>query len=102
MNPKSVFITEDEFKYKRDLLITADLSFEFLNPKIASVVDKALSPDNIDLPKGMKIDQLRKGSVLQIRITIEAEKGIETMTSTLDEFVSHVHSALSALEHSKV
>ncbi|MHB1908324.1 MAG: KEOPS complex subunit Pcc1 [Nitrososphaerales archaeon] len=83
-------------------MISAELSFEFANPKIASVVDKALSPDNIDLPKGMKIGQVRKGSFLQISIAIEAERGIETMISTLDEFVSHVHSALSALEHSRV
>jgi hypothetical protein len=71
---------------------------------MARAVDDALSPDNVDLPKGMKIVQRRLGNELSIRVTIQDgdSNQIETLISTLDEFVSHIHASIQALQRAEL
>ena len=68
--------------------------------RIAKVIGEALSPDNIDLPQGMQIDQKILGRNLNVRVSISKVSTIpiETLISTLDEFLSHIQTATHTLE----
>jgi hypothetical protein len=78
-------------------LITAVLSVRFTDSKTAKTIDEALAPDNVKLPKGMKIYQVQRGRILRIEVSIQGNRAVETLTSTLDEFVSHIQVAVGAL-----
>ncbi|MCL4517681.1 MAG: hypothetical protein M1587_00620 [Thaumarchaeota archaeon] len=77
----------------------ATLSIEFSDKKLLNAVNASLLPDNIDFPEGMRFSQRKRGKELEISIGIDRSKGtIETLISTLDEVVSHIHSAFSTLQ----
>ena len=79
-------------------LITAELVLEFRDSKTAEAIDKALSPDNVGIPCGMKIKQIRRGPVLKILVSVdEAKSSLERLVSTSDEFLAHIRSAAAAL-----
>ena len=64
-----------------------------------SAVDASLRPDNLEFPSGMDFSQRKRGQRLTIFIGIDRRpKDFETLISTLDELVSHIYSATSALE----
>ncbi len=72
---------------------------EFSDGKTASAVNSALLPDNVNLPYRMEISQKVSGRFIRIQVTLSgAEARIETLISTLDEFVSHIHSVTQTLE----
>ena len=75
--------------------LTAVLTVRFRSSRIGKAVHQALLPDNINLPKGMKINQVVRGKNLTISVTCDS---IETMINTLDEFTSHMDVALKAIE----
>lgn len=78
-------------------LISATLDVRFRDSKTAKVVDNALSPDNINLPRGMKIAQSRRGKSIKIVVSVDREESLDTLISTLDEFVAHMQVALNAI-----
>jgi tRNA threonylcarbamoyladenosine modification (KEOPS) complex Pcc1 subunit len=61
------------------------LHFEFKDEKTAQSVNNALLPDNVRIPSGMKIAQIRNGSSLEINIMVDDSVSFETLISTIDE-----------------
>ncbi|MGI0085132.1 MAG: KEOPS complex subunit Pcc1, partial [Nitrososphaerales archaeon] len=69
------------------------MRIKFRDRRTASAVNSALLPDNVDVPEGMQINQKVRGNLLEIKIGISGQRsGIETLISTLDEFVAHIYS----------
>lgn len=83
------------------LLITSALTIEFNNAKTAKAVNNALLPDNVNLPRGMKIKQELKGKTVKVTVSVETLDSFPTLISTLDEFVTHIHVAVGALQKSQ-
>ncbi|MCL5068975.1 MAG: hypothetical protein M1368_11600 [Thaumarchaeota archaeon] len=76
----------------------ADLSIEFTDKKVLDAVNASLLPDNINFPEGMKFSQRKKGRELEISIELkDSKRKIETLVSTLDEILSHIHSMTDTL-----
>lgn len=65
-------------------------------------VDSSLRPDNVDFPKGMRLNQRKGGKRLIVSLDFaQGEKKLETLISTLDEIVSHIYSATRTLEQAE-
>lgn len=79
--------------------MSATLSIEFSDSRTLNAVNSSLLPDNIDFPEGMKFTQRKNGKELEITVDMYgSDRSIETLISTLDELVSHIHSAISTLQ----
>jgi hypothetical protein len=79
-------------------MIKSVLTIGLDNQKTAQAVDSALSPDNINLPSGMKISQVRRTNLLKITVEVSDNAQLATVISTLDEFLSHTQAATKVLE----
>jgi hypothetical protein len=79
-------------------MIKSVLTIRLDNQKTAQAVDSALSPDNINLPSGMKISQVRRTNLLKITVEVSDNVRLATVISTLDEFLSHAQAATKVLE----
>lgn len=79
-------------------LIQAVLALNFDSIRAAKAVDSALSPDNINLPRGLKISQTRRGKELRISVEVKDPGMLMTLISTLDELVAHSDTAIKVLE----
>jgi len=79
-------------------LIRSILTIDLDTKKTAEAVDRALSPDNINLPRGMKISQSRRSNKLRIAVKVEDLEQLSTLISTLDEFLAHAQTAIKVLE----
>ncbi len=79
-------------------MIRSVLIIHFDSKKTAEAVDRALSPDNINLPGGMKISQSRRLDKLRITVEVGDLEQLTTLISTLDEFLAHVQTATKVLE----
>ena len=79
-------------------MIKSVLTIHLDNPKTAQAVDSALSPDNINLPSGMKISQVRRTNELKITVEVSDNAQLATLISTLDEFLNHAQAATKVLE----
>ncbi|MHB8568282.1 MAG: KEOPS complex subunit Pcc1 [Nitrososphaerales archaeon] len=78
--------------------ISAKAVFHFKNSKTAKAINAALLPDNVNIPNGMKIVQESNGDSIEIKIEIGSNLALETLISTLDEFVSHISSVTQTLD----
>ena len=75
------------------------LRVKFADSKTARSVHLALSPDNVNLPKSLSIKQRLQGRTLQINVdVVGGPNPIETLISTLDEFVAHIQTATVMLD----
>ena len=87
-----------EKKGSLSALIRSVLTIDLDSMKTAEAVDRALSPDNINLPRGMKISQSRRVDKLRIAVKVEDLEQLATLISTLDEFLAHAQTAIKVLE----
>ncbi|MDG6906500.1 MAG: hypothetical protein JRN20_12015 [Nitrososphaerota archaeon] len=55
-------------------------------------------PDNVNIPRGMKINQVLRGKTIRVTVSVESHDQLTTLISTLDEFVTHIKVAVEALE----
>ena len=78
----------------------SSLAVGFSDRKILKAVSNSLKPDNVNFPKGMNFAQKTKDKELRFIILqqSEQENKFETLISTLDEIVSHIYTATSAIE----
>ncbi|MEM0016016.1 MAG: KEOPS complex subunit Pcc1 [Saccharolobus sp.] len=67
------------------------------NPQI--IID-SLKVDNVNLPKGMQIDNKVNNNILEIliRMNINQPNDILTIRNTADEILTHIKAIQSALE----
>jgi hypothetical protein len=78
-------------------VLKAVLTIDLDSIKTAQAVDNALSADNINLPKGMKIAQTRRGKKLKISVEVKDALELNTLIATLDEFLAHSDAAVKVL-----
>jgi len=85
---------------KSKIELKSSLVVRFSDRKTLRAVSASLEPDNVNFPEGMKFLQKTKEKQLLISIIQESGKDnqFETLISTLDEIVSHIYSATSAIE----
>jgi hypothetical protein len=80
--------------------LKSSLRVKFRDRKTLRAVAIALTPDNINFPRGMSFSQRTLGNELSITISFDSTTGghFETLISTLDEIISHTYSAVSSIE----
>ena len=67
-------------------LAKATINLRYPKKRTASVVNKAISPDNYKAPDGIDIQTFQEGS--EITINIRCKKGIGSLTATLDDLLA--------------
>jgi hypothetical protein len=78
------------------LKLKAELSFVYRTEKEAEAVVKSVSPDNINVPLGLKVETTRK--CCDLWTSVLCEKSLETFIATLDDFLACVSIAEKAFE----
>ena len=72
---------------------------KFSDQKIARAIEVSLTPDNVDFPEGVQFEQRLVSKELLIEVDQAAsDRYVETLISTLDEIVSHIQTAVAAIE----
>ncbi|MHA1934503.1 MAG: KEOPS complex subunit Pcc1 [Candidatus Thorarchaeota archaeon] len=70
----------------------AEINLEFPSSAEAERISKSLSPDNVPLPPGLRIDtQVRRN---RIALKIECERGLDSLRATLEDIMSAIDLAL--------
>jgi len=68
--------------------LEAKIKLSYKNEREAEAVAKAVSPDNVEVPLGLLVKTVRRGS--KVFTTIECETKLETFIATLDDLLSCV------------
>ncbi len=79
--------------------LKAELSFVFDNSKEAEAVTRAISPDNLEVPGGLRVKTVRRGSSLST--LVDCKKSLETFIATLDDLLACASVAEKAVESVK-
>lgn len=66
--------------------LEAELSFVYETVREAEAVVKAVSPDNVEVPLGLKVETVR--SDCHLLALIHCEKSLETFIATLDDLLT--------------
>ncbi|MEM3402212.1 MAG: KEOPS complex subunit Pcc1 [Candidatus Hadarchaeales archaeon] len=75
--------------------ISAKVVCEYPSKEIAKAVGRAISPDNLKAPKGMKISTRVRGEKVVTEVRFDGR--IETLTATLDDLLACIQTAGSML-----
>jgi hypothetical protein len=68
--------------------LEAELRLVYKNEREAEAVAKAVSPDNIQVPKGLFIETVQKG--FEVITKVECENRLQTLIATLDDLLACV------------
>lgn len=77
-------------------LVETLITIKFIDDETAQILLNAVTPDNIKLPKDLKIKMSRKGS--EIKISIKCKKGIGSMLNTIDDLLECISAAEKVLK----
>ena len=66
----------------------AEISLTYQNEREAEAVAKAVSPDNLEVPDGLQIETVRKGS--DVLTKVECQTRLQTLIATLDDLLACV------------
>jgi hypothetical protein len=66
-----------------------------LNEKISGAIAKALEPDNLKLPKGLRVKTKTSGKL--VISTVKLDGKIETLLATLDDLLACAQTAENML-----
>ena len=69
----------------------AEITLEYACAKIAEVISKAVSPDNVSFSTNLKIRTWSQGNKVLTRI--ESAQGLSTLIATFDDFLFSVAAA---------
>jgi tRNA threonylcarbamoyladenosine modification (KEOPS) complex Pcc1 subunit len=72
------------------------IQINYSDEKTAKAIQKAITPDNIELPDGMHIMVLVNDNTLEIEVF--SERSIGSLVATLDDLLSCVQAAEKTLE----
>jgi hypothetical protein len=72
------------------LEITAVIELNFSNKSEINAVMKALMPDNINFPNGLKMNMFSNNNTLHLDFICYGCGGIGTLASTIDEILEHI------------
>jgi len=68
--------------------LEAEIRLSYENEREAEAVAKAVSPDNVEVPPGLYIETVRKGSDVLTRI--ECQTRLQTLIATIDDLLACV------------
>jgi len=71
--------------------LKAEIVITYEDPRAAKSITAAVSPDNLNPPKGLCVETEAVGS--SVRSVITCDKKIETFVSTIDDLLSAIQSA---------
>jgi len=80
--------------------LEAKIKLSYKNEREAKAVEKAVSPDNVEVPTGLSVKTTRRGP--KVFTTIECETKLETFIATIDDLLSCVSIAEKAFSVAKV
>lgn len=66
----------------------AKIKLSYKNEREAEAVARAVSPDNVEVPQGLFVKTVRRGS--KVLTTVDCQTKLETFISTLDDLLSCV------------
>ena len=75
--------------------LKAEITITYEDPRSAKSIAAAVSPDNLNAPKGLSVETDAVGS--SVRSLITCDKKIETFISTIDDLLSAIQSAEKTL-----
>jgi hypothetical protein len=68
--------------------LEAEIRLSYKNEREAEAVEKAVSPDNVEVPPGLHIETARNGS--DVLTTIECQTRLQTLIATIDDLLACV------------
>ena len=72
----------------REKKLEAEICLTYKNEREAEAVSRAVSPDNIEVPKGLQIETVRNGS--EVNTKIECQTRLATLIATIDDLLACV------------
>lgn len=72
------------------------IQIDYGSQEKAVTVQKAITPDNLEVPDGMHIITLVQGSVLEIEV--HSDRSIGSLVATLDDMLSCIQAAEKTIE----
>ena len=66
----------------------AEIRLSYKNEREAEAVEKAVSPDNVEVPPGLHIETARNGS--DVLTTINCQTRLQTLIATIDDLLACV------------
>lgn len=75
--------------------LKAELSLAYDDPKEAEAIAQAISPDNLEVPTGLRVKTARRGR--SVFTSVSCEKSLETFIATLDDLLACASVAEKAL-----
>jgi len=73
----------------------ATVTIQYVDQRIAEAILRAIEPDNLTTPKGVKIEAEASGGV--VTINVECRRGIGSLVATLDDLLSCIQAAEAAI-----
>jgi tRNA threonylcarbamoyladenosine modification (KEOPS) complex Pcc1 subunit len=68
--------------------LEAEIRLSYRNEREAETVKKAISPDNMEVPKGLQIDTLQHDS--EVNTKIKCQTRLATLIATIDDLLACV------------
>jgi hypothetical protein len=79
--------------------LEAEIQLSYKNSREAQAVAKAVSPDNVKVPQGLRIETAQEGSRVLTHITCETK--FQTFMATIDDLLESVSVAESTFSAAK-
>jgi len=79
--------------------LEAKIRLSYKNVREAEAVAKAVSPDNVEVPSGLFVKTVRRGS--KVFTTVECQTKLQTFIATIDDLLSCVSVAEKAFSVAK-
>ena len=74
----------------------ATVTIQYVDRRTAEAILRAIEPDNLTTPEGVKIEAEARGGVAIIKV--ECRRGIGSLVATLDDLLSCIQAAEKAIE----
>jgi hypothetical protein len=68
--------------------LQAEIRLSYRNEREAEAVARAVSPDNVEVPRGLHIETLQDG--FEVITKVECETRLQTLIATLDDLLACV------------
>jgi tRNA threonylcarbamoyladenosine modification (KEOPS) complex Pcc1 subunit len=72
------------------------ITIRYSSPEAAESILRAIAPDNLDAPEGMRIEAHVDGGTLNVLVV--SNRGLGSLVSTLDDLLSCIQAAEAALK----
>jgi hypothetical protein len=79
--------------------LEAEICLSYRNEREAETVTKAISPDNMELPKGLQIETIQHDS--EVNTKIKCQTRLATLIATIDDLLACVSVAEKSFKIAK-